>query len=142
VAEKRLAVVIESMRQAQNNTDRAQTQMFEISSQAEERVSALSAENAILAEGSERMHGKIAELEGELRNLSQNAVIGTAGSGILSSNKQNVGGEDNETLQLVISELRQEIRSKEDALRSEKQRLDGKQRETAQLLVREKEVNS
>lgn len=74
-------------------SSRAQTQMFEISSQAEERISALSAENAILAEGSERMHGRIAELEGELRNFTQNALIGAGGSGV-SSNKQSVGGED------------------------------------------------
>ena len=43
------------MRQAQASADRAQTQMFEISSQAEESVSALLAENGILAEGIEQL---------------------------------------------------------------------------------------
>ena len=50
-SERRLAAAVESMRQAQASADRAQTQMFEISSQAEESVSALLAENGILAEG-------------------------------------------------------------------------------------------
>jgi homeobox protein cut-like len=149
-AEKRLAAVVESMRQAQSSTDRAQTQMFEISTQAEERIGALSAENAMHAEGAERMQERIFELEGEVRilksSLSQSVVsnsvspqqVGTGGGS--SSDRRGEGGEDCETLQLVITELRQEIRSTEDVLRTQKQRLEGKQRETSQLLSREREA--
>ena len=147
VGEKRLAAVVESMRQAQSSTDRAQTQMFEISSQAEERVSALSAENTILAEGTERSLARVAELEGEIsamKSLSLSSLSGggTASRGVGGGGGGGVsgkGGEDYETLHLVVTELRQEIRLKEDALRVEKQRLEGKHRETSQLLSKERE---
>ena len=50
-SERRLAAALESLRQAQASADRAQSQLFEVSSQAESRISGLQAENAILAEG-------------------------------------------------------------------------------------------
>lgn len=146
-AERRLAAVVESMKQAQSSADRAQTQMFEISSQAEERVSALSSENAILAEGTERALRRVAELEGEVSNLKNSASLAASPSqrplGSSGSSSKLAGGkgeEDSQTLQLVIMELRHEIRSKEDALRVEKQRLESKHRETVQLLSREREA--
>ena len=148
-AERRLAAVVESMKQAQSSADRAQTQMFEISSQAEERVSALSSENAILAEGTERALRRVAELEGEISTLKSSALLSAAStsqrsSGAAgSSSKQGGGGkgeEDSQTLQLVIMELRHEIRSKDDSLRVEKQRLESKHRETVQHLSREREA--
>ena len=147
-AERRLAAVMESMKQAQSSTDRAQTQMFEISSQAEERVSALSSENAILAEGTERALSRAAELESEVSNLRN--MLSLAGSGTGASQRPGIAGgiskgdlrkgeEDCETLQLVISELRHEIRLKEDTLRAEKLRIESKHRETLQLLSKERE---
>jgi homeobox protein cut-like len=147
-SERRLAAVVETMKQAQSSTDRAQTQMFEISSQAEERVGALSSENAILAEGMERALGRVSELEGEISALrSSLSLAGVSSSGapqrlgVSGSLKgTNVKEEDYETLQLVISELRHEIRSKEDTLRAEKQRIEGKHREALQLLSREREA--
>lgn len=151
-AERRLAAVMESMKQAQSSTDRAQTQMFEISSQAEDRVSALSSENAILAEGTERALSRAAELESEissLRNLLSLAGSGSTGTGVsqrpgipggISKGDLRKGEEDCETLQLVISELRHEIRLKEDTLRAEKLRIEGKHRETLQLLSKEREA--
>ena len=143
VAEKRLAAVVESMRQAQYSTDRAQTQMFEISSQAEERVSALSAENTILAEGTERALARVAELEGEISNMRAIYLNGATSGGVAGTSLRGLGAkgdEDYDTLHLVITELRQEIRLKEDALRVEKQRLEAKHRETSQLLSREKDA--
>lgn len=147
-AERRLAAVVESMKQAQSSADRAQTQMFEISSQAEERVSALSSENAILAEGTERALRRVAELEGEISTLKNTASLSATSTsqrslGATGSASKSGGGkgeEDSQTLQLVIMELRHEIRSKEDALRVEKQRLESKHRETVQLLSREREA--
>jgi homeobox protein cut-like len=143
-AEKRLAAAVESMRQAQASADRAQTQMFEISSQAEERVSALSAENGILAEGSERLEAQVGELEGEVEMLKSalaTAVAGGAGASAMGSPlKGGSSADDTETLQMVVSELRSEIRKKEETFRAERQRLDGQQREVAQQLAREKEA--
>jgi homeobox protein cut-like len=148
-SERRLAAVVETMKQAQSSTDRAQTQMFEISSQAEERVGALSSENAILAEGMERALGRVSELEGEISALRSSlslAGVSSCGApqrlGVSGGSKgtNGKGEEDYETLQLVISELRHEIRSKEDTLRAEKQRIEGKHREALQLLSREREA--
>ena len=113
--------------------------MFEISAQAEERVSALSAENTILAEGTDRALSRVAELEGEIaamKSLQLSSVSAISGGGRGGAKED----ADYETLQLVVAELRQDIRLKEDALRVEKQRLEGKHRETTQLLSREREA--
>jgi hypothetical protein len=132
-AEKRLSAAVDSMRQAQASADRAQTQMFEISSQAEDRVSALLAENGILAEGSERLQARVAELEGELE-AAKNALAagatgaaGAAGAGGGGGGGGRPVGDDPETLQMVVADLRQEIRKKEEAARTERARLDALQ---------------
>ena len=49
--ERRYAASQEAAQQAQYSADRAQTQLYEASSQAERRITALQSENAILAEG-------------------------------------------------------------------------------------------
>lgn len=143
-AEKRLAAAVESMRQAQASADRAQTQMFEISSQAEERVSALSAENGILAEGSERLEAHLAEMEGEvevLKNaLATAAAGGAAGTSATGTPMKGGSSNDAETLQMVVSDLRADIRKKEETFRTERQRLEGQLREVSQQLAREKEA--
>jgi homeobox protein cut-like len=70
--EKKVLFAMESMKQAQLATDRAQTQLFEVSSQAEFRASALQAENSILIETIQRLNFKIAEHESELLTLKNN----------------------------------------------------------------------
>ena len=50
--------------------------------------------------------------------------------------------DDNETLQMVVNDLRQEIRKKEESFRVEKQRLESVHREVTQQLAREKEAHS
>lgn len=50
-AEKRYAAAVESMKAAQLSADRAQTQLYEVSSQAERKMTALQTENGMLAEG-------------------------------------------------------------------------------------------
>jgi homeobox protein cut-like len=49
--EKRYASAMEAMKQAQQSADRAQTQLYEMSSQAERKIISLQSENALLAEG-------------------------------------------------------------------------------------------
>lgn len=49
--ERRYSAAMESLQQAQHSADRAQTQLYEVSSQTERRITALQSENAILAEG-------------------------------------------------------------------------------------------
>ena len=55
--ERRLSAAIESMKQAQSSADRAQSQLFEVSSQAESRTSALLAEHSLLVEVSKVICG-------------------------------------------------------------------------------------
>ena len=49
-------------------------------------------------------------------------------------------GETTETLELVISELRQEIRRKEEMFRTEKQRLEAANRDVHQQLSKDREL--
>jgi homeobox protein cut-like len=50
-AERRHATAVEALQNAEKALDRAQTQLYEMSSQAERKITALQSENAILAEG-------------------------------------------------------------------------------------------
>jgi polyhydroxyalkanoate synthesis regulator phasin len=62
------------MKHAQASADRAQSQLFESSSQAESRISALQSENAMLAEHSSRSDSRIAELERQVEDLKMAAT--------------------------------------------------------------------
>jgi homeobox protein cut-like len=152
-AEKRLAAALESMKQAQSSTERAQNHLFDVSTQAENRISGLLAENSILAEGSERANSRVAELEAELdsaRNMLTALQARTGGansSGNMVASSSNVdliamassGSEDAQTLHLMLNELRQEIRKKEDLFRNDKLRFEGNIRDLSQQLMRERE---
>ena len=162
-AEKRLAVAVESMKQAQASAERAQNQLFDVSNQAENKISALLAENSILAEGVQRSHSRCQELEAELdsvkavlsalqirnnnSNNSNNITISggfsTLVDGIMDPSSgahrsSSTAGEDSQTLHLMINDLRQEIRLKEESARSEKLRLDASLREMSQQLSKER----
>jgi len=155
-AEKRLQAAVENMRQAQASADRAQTQLFEVSSQAEVRTSALLAENVILAEANERSASRLAEAEAALELLrsaqdsapssSSSTTAGASLSTALSSGSlasERLSREDElNTLHAQLAELRSEHRRKEEAWRSERQRLDSAARETSSLLTREREALS
>lgn len=145
-SEKRLAAALEAMKQAQQSAERAQNQLYEVSAQAEDRLCALSSENAILAEGSERAQSRIAELEGEieaLRNASlHSSGRGGSGFGHGSSAGSSLEAEEAQTLQLVIADLRNEVRRKEDVARADKHRLESAAREATQALSREREAAS
>jgi homeobox protein cut-like len=151
-AERRMLAALESMKQAQAGSERAQSHLFDVSAQAENRISGLLAENSILAEGSERALSRIAELEAELttaRNMlgslqAKNSGVGgstnASGSNIDLVALAVAGGEDFQTLQLMVNELRQEIRKKEDSSRAEKQRLEASIRDLNHQLSQEREV--
>eukprot|EP01035_Chromulina_nebulosa_P023636 gene23636-30650_t len=55
LADRRVLIAQEAMQRAVDNADRAQTQLFEANLTAEQRHSALMAENALLAEGTHRL---------------------------------------------------------------------------------------
>lgn len=153
-AERRRAEAIDAMQLAEQSADRAQTQLYEVSLQAEQRISALQSENAILAEGTQRLNLKLVQLEKELEHASaggsSSAAAGAAvGSGSSGSSggfggKTNSGyssaHEDVETLQLVVQQLRDELSEHEDALRAERQRMDALSREHVQMLSKERET--
>lgn len=157
-AEKRLAAAVESMRQAQASADRAQTQLFEVSSQAEQRTSALLSENSILAEANERTAARCVELETEAEVLRAQALArATEAAGGDSSTLHSSGGvllglpgslssgtlareEETSTLHALVAELRSELRRKEETHRSDKARLESSGRDAAAALSREREA--
>ena len=133
-----LSAAIESMKLAQESADRAQNQLFDVSSQAEDRLSALLAENSLLTEGSERASSRIAELQGEM-----DAMRAGMRSGASAGDSRGAAGSadaDHQALARVVADLRQELRQREDALRTEKQRAEVVSRDLAQQLSKEREV--
>ena len=150
-AEKRLSAAVEAMRQAQTAADRAQSQVFEVLTQAEGRISALLAESAIMSEGSERDRARVAEAESEIEVLrvALSSAQGAHSAGIAGANNTTGSGggigtaaalEEARTLQAVVVELRIEIRKKEENSRTDKQRLEATLREAQQQLQREREA--
>jgi homeobox protein cut-like len=152
-AEKRLAVAVSSMKQAQLSAEKAQNQLYEVSSQSENRLSALLMENNLLAEGSQRLTSRIIELENEVNHLkntnnninnninnnNNNNDTNTTTSIISTGTAEVSSHDDSQTLKLVINELRSEIRKKEDFIYSEKTRYDHMYQEISQLLAKEKD---
>jgi len=149
--EKRYAAAVESMKQAQISADRAQTQLYEVSSQAERKITALQSENSMLAEGMQRLSLRLAESEREAGNAQQalqdlQQQIETGELAIPKSSKASGAGlnsqsaeEELKTLQVVVSSLREDLVAAGDAGRAEKQRLEASCRELTQQLAREKE---
>eukprot|EP01041_Mallomonas_annulata_P004617 gene4617-9172_t len=137
--EKRLAAAVEAMRQAQASSERAQSMLFEASSQAEIRVSALMAENSLLAEGAERTQSRVSELEREVEHLRASGQMSSATTtgGGRRSNENDI--EELQSLQLMVADLRQDARRKEEAVRLERQRLESTLRELSQQVAVERE---
>ena len=68
-AERRLVAALESVNQAQAAADRAQSQLLDVSSDAEKRFSAQVMETAMANEAVDRLRTRVAELEGEVASL-------------------------------------------------------------------------
>jgi homeobox protein cut-like len=147
MAEKRLAAAVESMKAAQLSADRAQGQLYEISSQGEIRINALIVENQMLGESSERYQSRIGELESEVQNLRTSASLMKHTSPRKSSSSDRLAGdasgsldtENTETLYIVINDLRKELAEKQEAARSARQTVESSLRETTQHLARERD---
>lgn len=134
MSERRLQAANENMQRALDSADRAQTQLFEVSSANENRLSALLAENSLLAEGTLRYQVRLAELE---RQLSERDKAGGNLPALSQDGDQETAGQ---TLQLVVADLREELKRQEDLLRVEKQRSEAIYRENTSLLQREREA--
>lgn len=142
--ERRYAAAVESMQQAQHSADRAQTQLYEVSSQAERRITGLQSENAILAEGTQRLALRLAESEREQQNLQQTLQLlqqQAAGGGSRGTEQSdNSAEEELRTLQVVVTSLREDLVALSDTARADKQRLEASNREYVQTLQKEKEA--
>jgi len=140
--ERRYNASVEALKEAKLSADRAQNQIYEISAEAEHRVSALQSENSILAEGSQRLSFKLAELESELAACRQAAVGNRSGR---SESDKDAGrssnhAEDISTLQLLVSRLRDELEEVRDGQRGERQQLEASVRDISASLHREREL--
>lgn len=143
--ERRYSASVEALKEAKLAADRAQNQIYEISAEAEHRISALQSENSILAEGSQRLSFKLAEVESELGACRQ-AAAGSSRSGRGEYDKdkdasRNVShAEDISTLQLLVSRLRDELEEARDGQRGERQQLETSVRDLSSALHREREL--
>lgn len=145
-AERRLAGAIEAMKQAQASAERAQSQLFEVSAQADNRYVALQTDNVMLVESAERAHARCGELEGEIENY-KNVILNLQQSGLsksLSSESNGIvtSNEEIETLQLVINDLRMELKKKDDSARIEKGKLETSLREANHQISKERDILS
>ncbi|KAJ1437644.1 CASP C terminal-domain-containing protein [Ochromonadaceae sp. CCMP2298] len=141
--ERRYQAAVEAMQQAQLSADHAQTQLYEVSSQAERKITALQSENALLAEGTQRQALRVAELESAQQGLQQSiAQLRVEGDADREgeSAKGSDQDEDIQTLHLVVSNLREQLAQAGDAARGEKQRLEAASRDSTQQLAKEREL--
>jgi chromosome segregation ATPase len=141
-SERRLAAALESLRQAQQSADRAQSQLFEVSSQAESRISGLQAENAILAEGMQRSNMRIAELERSLELLQSSQSQYKSSSQTTSSGNQSAAADtvDQQALQeMLVADLRADCQRKEELLRSLRAKNESMMRDVSLQLSKERE---
>jgi len=145
-AERRLSGAIEAMKQAQVSAERAQSQLFEVSAQADNRYVALQTDNVMLVESAERAHARCGELEGEIENY-KNIILNLQQSGLSKNSlSESIGKESSieeiETLQLVINDLRMELKKKDDSARIEKGKLETSLREANHQISKERDMLS
>lgn len=110
---------------------------------AESRVSALQAENSLLAEAVNRSNSRIAELEQQLL-YNNNRGMGLDREGSSGRDKEEVStqGEEKALSSLLLAELRSECQRKDENLRSERQKHESLMREGAMQLAKERETVS
>jgi len=144
ILERRLNEAVDAMRQARSSAERAQASLYEVSSQAELRISTLTTENSMLAEAIERSQNRIIELERDLECARTSSA--TNGNGIISASATAMNGtisnpyDEIQTLQAMLLEIRQEYRQKEEVARSEKSALEAQIRDLTQLLSSERTI--
>jgi hypothetical protein len=123
--------------------------VFEVSSAAESRVSALQAENSLLAEAVNRSNSRIAELEQQLlynnsnSNSSNSNSSNNRGRGLDregGSERESTPGEDKALASLLLAELRAECQRKDETARAERLKHESAMREGAAQLAKEREA--
>eukprot|EP00607_Mallomonas_marina_P007130 CAMPEP_0182438910 /NCGR_PEP_ID=MMETSP1167-20130531/86099_1 /TAXON_ID=2988 /ORGANISM="Mallomonas Sp, Strain CCMP3275" /LENGTH=775 /DNA_ID=CAMNT_0024632461 /DNA_START=161 /DNA_END=2488 /DNA_ORIENTATION=+ len=137
--ERRLSGALERVRAAEQSTERAQSQMYEVSCEAEKRLSALMSENSILAESTERAQSRCAEIEREMEQLRASVQL----QGVGREERERERGEEDElhALEFMVTELRREVKKREENAREERQKLEATVRDvTKQLSVEREEV--
>jgi homeobox protein cut-like len=154
-AEKRLAASLEELAEARSIADRCQSQLFDISAQAEKQLSAIQAENSILGDDIDRLRSRNAELERDLdislKKLAANGghgntlsvgvsqgVLKSAGSSDATTDGA-IGDNEASDVRMLMDELRRELRKKEDDLRTDKAKSDAIQRDLTLQLSLERE---
>ncbi len=160
VSERRVTQVTEQLKALQFSYERTQSQLFEVSNKSEEKVCVLTTENQTLAESVNRWQLRCIELEKEVTDLKQrlsslldenngdnngssSSALGPNGFPLSptkrSSSSQYGGGKDPEAYELVITQLRSELRMCQDSLTSDKLRYESSLRDQSLNLAREKE---
>jgi homeobox protein cut-like len=126
--EKRLAAAIEASNLSQANAEKAQCQLFELSSSVEKRISDMQVENSLVSEMLERSKRRIEELENDL-NHSKNNTFQSPNKNIFPNNATDE--EDEETIQEQITtlndlvrDLRMELVHKEETVATERRKYD------------------
>jgi hypothetical protein len=141
IAEKRLSVAQDSLKAARLNAEKAQSQLYEVSIHAEARISDLTRENSNLVESVDRLEARLVELEAINQNLSAKLLQsgGVSQSALAVNLQANDERFNTQTLQLVINDLRLELKKKTEIYRTELKSYEQTTKELNQLLTREKE---
>jgi len=146
LADRRVLAAQEALQRALDSADRAQSQLFESNSRAEERSSALMAENSLLAEGIHRLQVRVTELQQQLSQLTHSPSADDSDPSSDPSSSapgQQTSKSQTLTLQLVVGELREELQRQSDSSRNEllaRQRAEAALREASQQLSRERDA--
>jgi regulator of replication initiation timing len=152
--ERRLLSTEEALQLSQQQCDRAQSQVFEISMQAEQRWSALKTEHDLLTENLQSIQFRNAELDSELEDLRSR--VSAENSGQVSPSRKNHSSAPSgaaahatnsnatltlqlEALETIVSQLRSESRTFQESLLSERIRYEALLREQSAVIAKEKE---
>lgn len=150
-AERRLDAALASMKDAQLQCDKAQSQLFEVNASNEKRVSALLAENSMLLEEAERGRGRMAEIENDLSRAirAKNELLVSSNEGTTLSTPSTAVGEETESLRREnaamkesLSELNTHIRSLEDSTAASIRDKDHALNDMQSLLTKERSLTS
>ena len=152
--ERRLQAANEATQLAQRAVERAQTELFDVNSQTESRISALISENSILAEANERSTARTAELEAEMSQLKRAMTEAHEGAGgdqdhddveggrtaVFSASKMHSDLADRAALQSRINDLHAELRNAEETGRVSKAFLERSANQLQEQLHKEREA--
>ena len=144
-AEKKFQASVERVKLAQEATERAQNDLFDVSSRSDNRINALLAENTTLMEDLQREMSMTSQLKRELEGKS--AALSTSNENSSGSNGSSASSnkyslkDDADAFRESLLELRKEMARREDAWRVEKNKIENQVRELTVQLGKEKESN-